>query len=206
MEGGQVFRQAVQRMPEAVRAVAAAAGIDPEAIEISYALYSSKDGTEIPMFVVHKKGIALDGANPTLAVEYPEMYVSMGITAENVADEFKVSREEHLYNVDAEDIVPMEVNRAVKLPGGGFEVEERYLFGADECNRPNTTLDGLATLLGERTALVAFPHVSNLLGGILDVADVTRLAHDVGDYPRKRKRIWRNVGLPWDLGADGGGS
>ena len=26
-----------------------------------------------------------------------------------------------------------------------------------------------------------------------------RLAHDVGDYPRKKKRIYRNQGLPWDL-------
>lgn len=26
-----------------------------------------------------------------------------------------------------------------------------------------------------------------------------RLAHDVGDYPRKGKRLWRNEGLPWDI-------
>ncbi len=26
-----------------------------------------------------------------------------------------------------------------------------------------------------------------------------RLPHDVGDYPRKGKRIYRNAGLPWDL-------
>ena len=26
-----------------------------------------------------------------------------------------------------------------------------------------------------------------------------RLAHDVGDYPRKGKRIYRNEGQPWDL-------
>lgn len=26
-----------------------------------------------------------------------------------------------------------------------------------------------------------------------------RLAHDVGDYPHKGKRIYRNAGLPWDL-------
>jgi len=34
MEGGQVFRQAVQRMPEAVRRVAAEAGVDPESIDL----------------------------------------------------------------------------------------------------------------------------------------------------------------------------
>jgi uncharacterized cupin superfamily protein len=26
-----------------------------------------------------------------------------------------------------------------------------------------------------------------------------RLAHDVGDYPRLGKRIYRNVGMPWNL-------
>ncbi len=26
-----------------------------------------------------------------------------------------------------------------------------------------------------------------------------RLAQDVGDYPRKGKRVYRNAGLPWDL-------
>lgn len=26
-----------------------------------------------------------------------------------------------------------------------------------------------------------------------------RLAHDVGDYPRQQKRIFRNAGLPWNL-------
>ncbi len=26
-----------------------------------------------------------------------------------------------------------------------------------------------------------------------------RLAHDVGDYPRKRKRIYRNASMDWDL-------
>ena len=26
-----------------------------------------------------------------------------------------------------------------------------------------------------------------------------RLPHDVGDYPRKGERIYRNEGLPWDL-------
>ncbi len=47
----------------------------------------------------------------------------------------------------------------------------------DTCESP---LDALAGLLTDRTALVAFPHVSNLLGGILDVGEITRMAHDAG--------------------------
>ena len=32
--------------------------------------YKSKDGTKIPMFLVHKKGIKMDGTNPTLLYAY----------------------------------------------------------------------------------------------------------------------------------------
>jgi len=42
------------------------------------------------------------------------------------------------------------------------------------------SLDDLQTLLSERTRIVAFPHVSNLLGEIVDVAAATALAHRVG--------------------------
>jgi cysteine desulfurase family protein (TIGR01976 family) len=41
-------------------------------------------------------------------------------------------------------------------------------------------LDGLRELLGPRTRIVAFVHVSNLLGEIVDVPAVTRLAHEAG--------------------------
>ena len=43
-----------------------------------------------------------------------------------------------------------------------------------------SSLDQLAALLSDRTALVAFPHVSNLLGEIVDVEAVTVLAHSKG--------------------------
>jgi len=44
----------------------------------------------------------------------------------------------------------------------------------------DSPIEALERLLSDRTALVAFPHVSNLLGGIADVAAVTRLAHAAG--------------------------
>src|SRR5207248_1993175 len=40
--------------------------IDPAKYEVKQEWFSSKDGTKVPMFVVHKKGIQLDGNNPTL--------------------------------------------------------------------------------------------------------------------------------------------
>ncbi len=38
--------------------------------ETSQVFYNSKDGTRVPMFLVHKKGIKLDGNNPTLLYGY----------------------------------------------------------------------------------------------------------------------------------------
>jgi len=38
--------------------------------ETSQVFYPSKDGTQVPMFLVHKKGIKLDGNNPTLLYGY----------------------------------------------------------------------------------------------------------------------------------------
>lgn len=44
----------------------------------------------------------------------------------------------------------------------------------------NTTIEGLKSALTVRTRLVIFPHVSNLLGEIADVAEINRLAHEAG--------------------------
>ncbi len=41
-----------------------------EDYETKQVFYPSKDGTKIPMFIVHKKGITLDGNNPTLLYAY----------------------------------------------------------------------------------------------------------------------------------------
>lgn len=41
-------------------------------------------------------------------------------------------------------------------------------------------LDELARLLTSRTRIVAFPHVSNLLGEITPAAEIARMAHEVG--------------------------
>ena len=43
---------------------------DPTQYEVKQVFYNSKDGTKVPMFVVHKKGIKMDGTNPTLLYGY----------------------------------------------------------------------------------------------------------------------------------------
>jgi prolyl oligopeptidase len=45
-------------------------GYDPGAYETESAFYPSKDGTKIPIFLVHKKGLVRDGSNPTLLFGY----------------------------------------------------------------------------------------------------------------------------------------
>ncbi len=42
----------------------------PEDYEVKQVFYTSKDGTRVPMFIAHKKGIALDGNNPALLYGY----------------------------------------------------------------------------------------------------------------------------------------
>jgi prolyl oligopeptidase len=44
--------------------------INPDDFEVKQVFYNSKDGTRIPMFIVHKKGLKMDGTNPTLLYGY----------------------------------------------------------------------------------------------------------------------------------------
>jgi prolyl oligopeptidase len=54
-----------------------AASIDPSAYEVNQVWFSSKDGTKVPMFVFHKKGLALNGKNPTVLTGYGGFNISL---------------------------------------------------------------------------------------------------------------------------------
>jgi acetyl-CoA acetyltransferase family protein len=99
-------------------------------------------------------------ANKTAAERFPGLYFPMGITAEIVAERYKISREDQdAYALQsqqryaeavekgwvAEEISPMKVTRKV-TPKDAEEYEEEFVVEKDECNRPTTTLEGLQKL------------------------------------------------------------
>lgn len=55
--------------------------------ETKQVFYTSKDGTKVPMFIVHKKGLKLDGSNPTYLYSYGGFDISMrpGFSAARLA-------------------------------------------------------------------------------------------------------------------------
>ncbi|SFT18227.1 prolyl oligopeptidase family serine peptidase [Sphingobacterium wenxiniae] len=54
-----------------------AINFDPSRYESKQVFYTSKDGTKVPMIITYKKGIALDGTNPTLLYGYGGFNISL---------------------------------------------------------------------------------------------------------------------------------
>jgi len=97
--------------------------------------------------------------NPWLVEHYPDAYLNMGLTAENLAREFSITREQcdefslasHQKAIAAiaagkfrDEIVPVEVRR-VSL-GNGKPKTEQIAFDTDEGPRADTSMGALAKL------------------------------------------------------------
>jgi acetyl-CoA acyltransferase len=97
--------------------------------------------------------------NPWMAENYPEVYCSMGQTAENVANKYGISREEqdqfgyrsHMRAIAAQDagkfkdeIVPLEIEQVVM--DNGKPTTRTLVFDTDEGPRRDTTLEAMAKL------------------------------------------------------------
>ncbi len=98
--------------------------------------------------------------NPHIMETYPQLYMAMGLTAEEVAKRWKVSREDqdafalasHQKAAAAikegrfkDEIVPLKTWVRREFPDGSQKIEE-VVFEVDEGVRPDTTLEALAKL------------------------------------------------------------
>ena len=65
-----IYRYDIPTKKTAVFRAPKVPGYNASAYETKQVFYTSKDGTRVPMFLVHKKGLKLDGSNPTLLYAY----------------------------------------------------------------------------------------------------------------------------------------
>lgn len=97
--------------------------------------------------------------NPYLAEHFPQTYIGMGLTAENVAARYQISRDaqdefayqSHIKALEAiekgrfsDEIIPLPVSEVVFE--NGKTVEKSGLFSMDEGPRRDTTLEALSAL------------------------------------------------------------
>jgi len=114
-------------------------------------------GVESMTFV--PMGGNLPRPDPDYSRQHPDLYVSMGITAENVARRYEVSREdqdefaynsqmkaaEALKNKSYAEIVPTPAVKFKRNADGTYQ-KETFLQDFDDGIRPTTTLEGLTKL------------------------------------------------------------
>jgi len=101
---------------------------NPGDYETTQVFYSSKDGTKVPMFITHKKGLQLDGNNPTYLYAY-------GGFGASITPSFSVSR-----------LVWLEMGGVYAIANlrGGGEYGEEWHQGGTKLNKQNVFDDFIA--------------------------------------------------------------
>ena len=101
---------------------------NPDDFETKQVFFASKDGTKIPMYIVHKKGIVLNGKNPTWLYAYGGFNISL-------EPSFNTSR-----------IVWLENGGIYAQPNlrGGGEYGEKWHLAGTKMNKQNVFDDFIA--------------------------------------------------------------
>jgi len=101
---------------------------NPGEYETKQVFYTSKDGTKVPMFIVHKKGVELNGKNPTMLYAYGGFGISL-------TPSFNTSR-----------IVWLENGGVYAQPNlrGGGEYGEKWHLAGTKMNKQNVFDDFIA--------------------------------------------------------------
>lgn len=153
---------------------------------------------------------------PYLAEHYPAAFTNMGLTAENVASKYGVTRADQdafalRSNQRAaaavgsgrfdEEIVPLEVE-LVTVPSNGGPAKQTFTFARDEGPRADTTLDALAKLkpVFKEGGTVTAGNSSQMSDGAAGVILMSReRADSLGLKPLARFISFSVGGVPPDL-------
>ncbi len=153
--------------------------------------------------------------NPYLALEYPAVYLSMGLTAENVARDYHVMREDqdqfglrsHQRAAAAQDsgkfkneIVPLDV--AIVESHNGGASRQKFKFDADEGIRRETSSEALAALkpVFANGGTITAGNSSQMSDGAAAVVVMNReKAEAVGLKPLVKMRSFAVGGVPPEL-------
>jgi len=154
--------------------------------------------------------------NPWLVENYPEAYISMGHTAERVAEKYGITREDQdafalrshqraAAAIDAgkfkDEIVPLEVTEKVLREDGSVE-ERTVVFDTDEGVRRDTSMEALARLRPafKEGGTVTAGNSSQMSDGAAAVVVMSRKkAEELGLEPLARFVSFAVAGVPPEI-------
>ncbi|HYV07709.1 MAG TPA: acetyl-CoA C-acyltransferase [Blastocatellia bacterium] len=154
--------------------------------------------------------------NPTLVEQWPDFYLNMGLTAENLAKKYSISREEadafslrsHQKAAEAiaagkfkDEVVPLQV-KTVELDSKGKRLVRESVFDTDEGPRADTSMEALGKLrpaFHARGSVTAGNSSQMSDGGAAAVVMSSDRAKELGLKPLARFVAYATAGVSPDV-------